>query len=243
MFDIIIVVELEDYNNQMGWFVRYGTICIICSADADAKGSVQQVQMQKISSAGTDTEGGTMDRRQQKTRAAIFEALNELLEKKHFNNITVQEILDEANIGRSTFYAHFETKDALLREMCTDLFDHIFSHELQSETSHDFSGSDHGLEEKITHLLYHLKDNKGNVLGVLSGESGELFMKSFKEYLREMFGQYPACLRKDVPEEFALNHLVGSFAEAVKWWIEAKMQMAPELVAENYLKMIGWFDR
>ena len=41
MFDIIIVVELEDYNNQMGWFVRYGTFRIICSAEADAKGLVQ----------------------------------------------------------------------------------------------------------------------------------------------------------------------------------------------------------
>lgn len=83
--------------------------------------------------------------------------VHRLLEEKHFNNITVQEILDEANIGRSTFYSHFETKDELLKEMCTDLFGHIFSHELHSETSHDFSLSDHGLQEKITHLLYHLK--------------------------------------------------------------------------------------
>ncbi|MBE6018360.1 MAG: TetR/AcrR family transcriptional regulator [Lachnospiraceae bacterium] len=181
-----------------------------------------------------------MDRRQQKTRAAIFQAFNRLLEKKHFNSITVQEILDEANIGRSTFYSHFETKDALLKEMCTDIFDHIFSHELHSETSHDFSSSDHGLKEKITHLLYHLKDNKGNVLGILSGESGELFMRYFKEYLSEMFGQYPESIRSDVPKAFALNHLVGSLAEAVKWWINTKMKMKPEELADDYLKLVGY---
>ena len=181
-----------------------------------------------------------MDRRQQKTRAAIFQAFNNLLEVKHFNKITVQEILDGANIGRSTFYSHFETKDALLKEMCTEIFDHIFSHELHSEMTHDFSSSDHGLQEKITHLLYHLKDNEGNVLGVLSGESGELFMRYFKEYLVTMFEQYPECIREDVPRKFALNHLVGSLAEAVKWWIGNRMEMSPEKLAEYYLKLTGY---
>ena len=181
-----------------------------------------------------------MDRRKQKTRRAIFQAFSRLLEVKHFNDITVQEILDEADIGRSTFYSHFETKDALLKEMCTDIFDHIFSSDLQSERSHDFSSSDHGLQEKITHLLYHLKDHKGNVLGVLSGESGELFMRFFKEYLASMFEQYPESISQDVPKEFALNHLVGSFAEAVKWWMGNRMKMAPEELAECYLKLIGY---
>ena len=181
-----------------------------------------------------------MDSRQQKTRAAIFRAFNKLLEEKHVNNITVQEILDKANVGRSTFYSHFETKDALLKEMCTDIFDHIFSHELRSETSHDFSSSDHGLREKITHLLYHLKDNKGNVLGILSGESGDLFMRYFKEYLVTMFEQYPDSIRRDVPKGFALNYLTGSLAEAVRWWIGSKMEMPPEKLADNYLKLIGY---
>ena len=55
-----------------------------------------------------------------------------------------------------------------------------------------------------------------------------------------MFEQYPECIRQDVPKALALNHLVGSFAEAVKWWIGNKMAMAPEELAACYLRLTGY---
>ena len=65
-------------------------------------------------------------------------------------------------------------------------------------------------------------------------------MRYFKEYLATMFEQYPGSIREDVPREFAMNHLVGSLAEAVKWWIGTRMKLQPEEVAEYYLKLIGY---
>lgn len=109
-----------------------------------------------------------MDRRQQKTRQAIFNAFSTLLERKSFGNITVQEIIDEANVGRSTFYAHFETKDSLLKAMCTDIFQHVFSDDLGKEGNHDFSHAGHDFEKELTHILYHLQDNRKNLKGLLS---------------------------------------------------------------------------
>ena len=127
-----------------------------------------------------------MDRRQQKTREAIFKAFSKLLEKKNYNNITIQEIIDEANIGRSTFYAHFETKDELLNAICGQIFGHIFSDVLNAEEHHDFSKDNSRLADKLTHLLYHLKEQQKDILHLLSGSSSDLFLRYFKSYLEQL---------------------------------------------------------
>lgn len=180
-----------------------------------------------------------MDRRQQKTRQAIFGAFRSLLERKNFANITVQEIIDEANVGRSTFYAHFETKDDLLKAMCTDIFQHVFSDDLQRESNHDFSGAGHDFEKEITHILYHLQDNRTNLKGLLACDSGEIFMKYFRNYLYEMFPSYIEKLHYQAPFHYVLDISVCSFAETVRWWIAGNSEYTPEQIAAYFVEYIN----
>src|SRR5215207_4631294 len=56
----------------------------------------------------------TKDRRIQKTEALLRGALGALVDEKPYEEIVVKEILDRANVGRSTFYTHFSDKDELL---------------------------------------------------------------------------------------------------------------------------------
>lgn len=183
-----------------------------------------------------------MDRRQQKTREAIFRAFTALLSSKNYTQITVQEIIDEANIGRSTFYSHFETRDDLLKEMCTDLFNHIFSNSLNTESTHDFSLAEGNPNSMITHILYHLRDNKKNIIGILTCESSELFLRFFKQYLNELIIQYllKGAERKNayVPDDFLINHIAGSFVEMVQWWLKNNMKQSPEELAEYFSSVI-----
>src|SRR5260370_3151354 len=58
---------------------------------------------------------GSMDRRSARTRRALHEALISLILRKGYDAITVQEIIDQADIGRATFYAHYRGKEDLLR--------------------------------------------------------------------------------------------------------------------------------
>lgn len=174
-----------------------------------------------------------MDRRQRKSRKAIFDAFTVLLRAKRYEQITVQDIIDTADISRSTFYAHFETKDMLLKAMNSDIFDHIFSGDVCEY-------HDHGphLQAKIAHILWHLQEQKSQVLGVLSCESGELFMQYFKERLYALFTLYQSEFPPTIPQDFLLNHLAGSLSEAVRWWARRDMADSPEQVAAYYMESI-----
>ncbi|MEG6521927.1 TetR/AcrR family transcriptional regulator [Desulfotomaculum sp. 1211_IL3151] len=189
-----------------------------------------------------------MDRRIQKTRESIFTAFSKLLAQKGYSKITVQEIIDEANIGRSTFYSHFETKDDLLKALCSDIFDHIFSKDLISEITHDFSSTNNDLESKITHILYHLKDSKRDIKGIITFESGELFLSIFKMYLGQLFaGFITTNSLPEIPKDYLVNHMAGSFVETVKWWAKKDMIQSPEELTRYFftvtssIKNIGSF--
>jgi len=161
-----------------------------------------------------------MDRRQQKTRQAVFDAFARLLERKNYTNITVQDIIDEANIGRSTFYAHFETKDELLKALCSEIFDHVFAEEIYREKTHDFSQNGHNIKAEITHILYHLQESSRYIKRILSCESGEMFMRYFKERMTMVFDGELEKQKSDIPKEYMLNHMVCDFAETVRWWMK-----------------------
>lgn len=185
-----------------------------------------------------------MDRRQEKTRTAIFQALNYLLIHENYFDITVQSIITQANIGRSTFYAHFETKDDLLRALCQQTFDHVFSEPLSSEHPQDVNYKKMELEPTLGHLLYHFRDKKTYLVPIFLSEHREIYMPPFQEHLESLFlkelaGQFPSS----VPLDFALNHLVNSFAEATIWWIRQQMKDSPEDVARYFVEMLGIFKK
>jgi len=62
-------------------------------------------------------ETGTTDPRILRSRRMLMDALARLLMKKEFENISVQEIADEATLNRATFYLHYPDKNALLQAM------------------------------------------------------------------------------------------------------------------------------
>lgn len=176
-----------------------------------------------------------LDRRAQRTRALIFKAFDEILMLKQYSKITVQDIISAANIGRSTFYSHFSAKDELLNESCKDILSHVFSEEVRAENSHNFSDSD-DFYSHITHILYHLKDNKNRIISMFSYENSGVFIRNLKRELIPVFqGKVPSDVSTDISKEFLLNHMISSFIEAIRWWIEKDMIDSPEFISINFI--------
>ncbi len=92
---------------------------------------------------------------------------------------------------------------------------------------------------KLGHILYHLRESKSNLKGILGGESGELFMRFLKKYLFDLFGRYIDDFSHTIPEDFLLHYLAGSFAETVKWWMKEDAVHSPEEIASFYMAMLA----
>ncbi len=183
-----------------------------------------------------------MDRRQQKTRQAIFNGFTALLSTKNYNQISVQEIIDTANVGRTTFYAHFETKDFLLKELCEELFNHIIDSAMGHTEEHKHYFDCVAPDGVFLHLVQHLQKNDNHILDLLSSENNDIFQRYFKSNLKKLvISQYAERLSikaSHLPEDYIINHIAATFVEAVDWWISRAMQETPEVITDYFLAMI-----
>ncbi len=180
-----------------------------------------------------------MDRRKRKTREAIFKAFISLLSKKSFQQITVEEIINEADVGRATFYAHFETKDFLLKELCNELFCHIFDSISAEKPDHRHIFVCDAPSSVFLHLFNHLQKNDNNILELLSCRNNDLFLRYFKENLiilvKNQLSLFQSEKNSKLPESFLINHIASTFVETLRWWVDNGRKESPEKITEYFL--------
>lgn len=157
---------------------------------------------------------------------------------EHYDSVTVSQIIERADVGRSTFYAHFETKDELLDQMCGEMFDHVFEGvNAQCETHSDLNGQ--GLEGRLAHLLYHLRDTHSGVCGKLLMEGEPHFTRDFRHRLRALLrDSAPGLARGEVPTDLAYDVLVSAYCQVVTWWFSNGCEADPRQVAAWYLELV-----
>lgn len=179
-----------------------------------------------------------MDRRQKRTREAVFRAFEELASEKHYSEITVADIVERADVGRSTFYDNFETKDALLDELCAELEGHILEGMAPhgSDVHKGSFGDDP--EERISHLLYHLARSHSGIFAKLVAEGEPRFAVAFERIAGPLLESMPVRAT-GAPAELRRKALVESLRQTVAWWVMSGEEAKPEDVARWYVEMLG----
>ena len=172
----------------------------------------------------------TQDRRITKTRKAIYAAFLQLLNQKNFETITVQEIIDLADVGRSTFYSHYESKELLLDELCRYLFHHLFERE-----------ENINIEAYLTHIFLHFKKNQDHVTSLLFSKNDYFLRQLQKELEHHVYPMVAEDLQvsyPNIPSSFLKHFVVTNFIETLTWWLKNGKSYKEDQVVRFYLEVM-----
>ena len=122
------------------------------------------------------------DRRVRKTQTAIKDALITLLEKKRFEEITIQEISDLADVNRSTFYTHFIDKYDLLDKMENEKIDEIRSFLESSKNDDELKISESQLRETIDFVINSIGEHLDFYKLMFNLGKESIYMKNYTNY-------------------------------------------------------------
>lgn len=170
----------------------------------------------------------TADRRTHKTRQALIEALLDLMNVKHYDAISVKDIIEKANVGRSTFYAHYQTKDDLLKGGFERVLDLLLDQIVFDETGRS-------LTLETTPLFHHAQGHAKLFRTLVWGSGFELITMQGQAALSEKFVQHlsPFVSKAEppaVPLSVVAYSLAGSILLLLKWWLENDMPNSPEVM-------------
>jgi len=170
-----------------------------------------------------------IDRRVQRTRQALRNAITELLLVRGWDRISVQHLCARANIGRSTFYMHFADKEALLRGTFDDL-----GKALRAQLAIAARG-DTGCHGFARFMIEHVHDNRRLFGAIVGRRSGIAVQTHFRRILLELFKEELTGLAHLQPRLDATTHYVaGAFFELLVWWHEARDPVSPSALVELF---------
>jgi AcrR family transcriptional regulator len=193
--------------------------------------------------------GNKLDRRVVKTRQIIYDAFFELMKEKPYDKITVQDIIDRANVGRSTFYSHFFTKDELLKSCIESMMEMLNQH-LVHAADRDNSNTLIPLVE----FFKHIKDNSRLMKSIIRGNNSDLFLGEVQLFLsKKIEAHIGAQLAKGkeliVPMPVFINYISGTLISLTEWWLDNKTPYTPVQMEQYFSDLVTpsikaiWKDR
>lgn len=175
-----------------------------------------------------------IDRRTQRTRGQLNQALFELIKEKRFDDITVQNVIERAGVGRSTFYSHFHGKEDVFAQQWEQ-----FIEMLAGQINWDKAGT--GSFVPVRSLFQHLQQVQSFYRGLVRSRKIEPLFKSGIKSLSQRIEVALKCrvIASKIPLPVLSNYLASELFALLKWWLDAGMPYTPESMDEIFHCLIN----
>ena len=182
---------------------------------------------------------GAEDRRIQKTTNLLREALVSLIAEKPYDSIVVKEILDRANVGRSTFYTHFRDKDDLLIGCIHDMLGRV-----PAPTRSPGKGQEWVLWFSLPVFDHHYRH--AHAWGDRIGPRGRAILhEHLRRVLTEIIteaitksdlrsGRQPA---RQIPSELISSYIASTFVLVLNWWLDKRMRLPAKEINDVFRRL------
>lgn len=154
------------------------------------------------------------DRRVERTRQALLDALRDLLLERGYDGFAVRDIVERANVGRSTFYEHFEGKDEIFRESLALPVEGLAA-----------STCEPGGLERLEATLLHFAGNRGLIVATLGGSARRLMSQVLSEHIAAYLTAPLHTERRSfsIPVQLAADHLADAQLGLIESWFANEM--------------------
>jgi AcrR family transcriptional regulator len=179
------------------------------------------------------------DRRVARTRELLQKALIELIKEGGYDAITIQDISDRANVGRTTFYWHYNSKDELFVS-CHEAIVSEFKIGVLHPLSREEMLSPHA-PAGLSYAYRHLKEARPLLYSIFQGKDSLMILRRIRDSnaqeieanLRSAFGEANSL----VPLDVLASYLAGAQIALMQWWLEKRQSHTLESLVQTFHRM------
>jgi len=179
-----------------------------------------------------------IDRRVRRTQKSLGDALIALALEKEYDEITIQEITDRADIGYRTFFRHYSDKDELLKDVLSTVREEMS--ELMGPPPLEvlMNPNTQAVDLPDSAILFrHVQENCDLYRVLLFSDRG--LVQPLKVFaIQELKANYDSLLNTDIPFDIVANHMVSAMITLLRWWLENDMCYSPEEMGEYAFLLI-----
>ncbi|MHB1103640.1 MAG: TetR/AcrR family transcriptional regulator [Devosia sp.] len=178
----------------------------------------------------------TTDRRVRRTRQTLHQTLMRLTMERGYDGLSVADIVAAADIGRSTFYAHFTDKDDLLRSAAGSLRAMLMrEHELAAAEGERREWRALGFSRFMTQ---HLQEQRQLYQALMRGRAGPILLDLIRHALCDIVRKELALQpHPSKDHEFTVQFLVGAYMSVLTWWLDRGAKESPQKIEAAFREL------